>query len=46
MTHRVFGMHKAKSIYSDVMKTIKCAHVYALSLVLGEHAVGSNNNNA
>ena len=29
MTHRVFNKHKAKSItqiYSDVMKTIQCAH--------------------
>ena len=46
MTHRVFDMHKAKSIYSDVMKTIKCAHVYTLSLVLDEYSFGSNNNNA
>ena len=29
MAHRVFNKHKAKSIiqiYSDVMKTIQCAH--------------------
>ena len=30
MTHRVLNKHKAKSIihiYSDVMKTIQCAHL-------------------